>query len=442
VLGEKKARDLCGHILAASPADQTEAVILAYDGQLTRFANNTIHQNVAELNVEVRVRAVLGRRNGVASTNDLSEGVLDRVVETALEVARFQPENPDFRSLPEPAPITHYDAFDEEIAACAPATRARVAGVICRRALDSGLVASGAFETSTSEVVVANSLGVFTYFPTTAAELSTVIMGEDTSGYASRAAWRIGELDGEALGNEAIARALQGRHPRECPPGVYPVILEPYATQDLLDMMAYLGFSAQAVQEGRSFMNGRFGEQLMSEKVSIWDDGMDPAGLPLPFDFEGVPKRRVDLIVAGVANAVVYDSYTAGKEGKSSTGHALPAPNTFGPYPLNLFMATGEASLAEMIAGMERGLLITRFWYTRPVHPRKVIITGMTRDGTFWLEKGEVAYPVGKLRFTQGYIEALKGVEAVGRESYLLAGEGGGAARVPAISLTAFNFTS
>jgi predicted Zn-dependent protease len=178
----------------------------------------------------------------------------------------------------------------------------------------------------------------------------------------------------------------------------------------------------------------------MSDAISIWDDGLDPTGLPMPFDFEGVPRQRVDLIKRGVAKAVVYDSYTAGKEGKASTGHGLPAPNTHGPVPGHLFMAPGEMNKEEMLASMERGLWVTRFHYTVPVHPKLAIVTGMTRDGTFLVEKGEISYPIKNLRFTQSYVEALANVELVGRTTRLQQSWFGGT-RVPALKVAEFEFT-
>jgi predicted Zn-dependent protease len=197
------------------------------------------------------------------------------------------------------------------------------------------------------------------------------------------------------------------------------------------------------MQEGRSFMVGKIGEQIVDPRVSIWDDASDPRGLPLPFDFEGVPKQRVDLIENGVARGVVYDSYRAGKEeGKTSTGHALPAPNSFGPFPLNTFFGAGDATLEEMIASTERGLYITRFHYTRPVEPTKVVVTGMTRDGTFLIEDGKIACPVRNLRFTQSYLDALNHVDMIGKDHRLLSGMGGlGGTVQPALKLGSFAFT-
>ncbi len=440
MLGRKKMREIAERVLSLSTAEQTEVIIMSEDSGLTRFANSYIHQNVAERDVGLRVRTVVGKKIGVASINDLSQEALERVVERAVTIASLQPENPDFTSLPGPAPIAEIEAFDEATAAFGPEARARAVGVICRQAVDNGLIASGAFTTGAGELVVANSLGVFAYHATTSADINTVIMSDDSSGFAEATAWKVGDINTEAMGREAVEKALRSRNPRDLPPGRYPVVLEEYAVADFMSMFSYLGFGALSVQEGRSFMIGNFGKKIMNEAISIWDDGLDPTGLPMPFDFEGVPRQRVDLIKEGVAEAVVYDSYTAGKEGKASTGHGLPSPNTFGPIPAHTFMAPGEASKEEMLASMERGLWVTRFHYTRPVHPKLAIVTGMTRDGTFLVEKGEIAYPIKNLRFTQSYLEALANVEAVSRETRLQQNWFGGT-RTPALKLAEFEFT-
>ncbi len=442
MLGQKRIQEITDRILAGSPADQTEVVILAGDSALTRFANSTIHQNVAETDAEVRIRVVLGRKVGVATTNNLTDEALTRTLDTALTIARLQPENPDFQSLPGPQPIPEVTAWSEATAACTPEQRAKGAGTICLLAREAAVTASGALTTAVFEVAVANSLGVFAHFATTYADLNTVIMSDTSAGYAAALALDVNDLDFEALGREAVDRCRRGQNPRSLEPGEYTVILEPYAVQDLVQMMSWTGFGAVPFQEGRSFMSGRLGQQIVDPRISIWDDGLDPAGIPLPFDFEGVPKQRVDLIERGVARGVVYDSYRAGKEGKASTGHALPAPNAWGPFPLNIFFSPGDSSVEEMIANTERGIYITRFWYTRPVEPKQVIITGMTRDGTFLIENGEIAYPVKNLRFTQSYLEALNHVAAIGREPRLLIGMGDiGRDSVPALKLDRFTFT-
>jgi len=443
MLGETRIKKITNAILTRSSADQTEVVILAGDDALTRFANSTIHQNVAVTDTEVRIRVVLGSQVGVATTNNLDEEALVQTLENAMAIARLLPENPYFKSLPGPQTLPKVTAFSEATAGCTPEDRAKKAGLICMKAHSDGIVASGALSTSTLEIGVENSLGTYAYFPTTYADINTVIMSDTSAGYASALALDINDLDFEAIGAEAVNKCLRSKDPRPLDPGTYTVILEPYAVQDFIQMMSYTGFSALAMQEGRSFMKGKIGQQIVDPRISVWDDGQDPAGIPTPFDFEGVPKHRVDLIEKGIARGVVYDSYRAGKEeGKTSTGHALPAPNAFGPLPINLFLAPGSSTLEDMIQSTKRGVYVTRFHYTRPVEPTKVVITGMTRDGTFLIENGEIACPVKNLRFTQSYLEALNTVEMIGKESRLLAGLASIARdSVPTLKLGAFTFT-
>jgi PmbA protein len=335
------------------------------------------------------------------------------------------------------------DAFDEATAGYTPRERALQVGHICRRAGEEGLVAAGAFSTGATELGVANSQGVVAYHPGTVADLVTVVMSEDSAGYAAERNWKVERIDVPTLGEEAIDKASRSRNPHELEPGPYTVILEPYATQDIVNMLGFTGMGALALQEGRSWMDGRIGEEIMAPAISIWDDGSDLSSIPLPFDFEGLPKRRVQIIREGIAQGVVYDTATAQREaGQSSTGHAVPPAMaaTVGPLPLNLFLASGDATLEDMIASTERGLLITRFHYTRPVHPRDAVITGLTRDGTFLVQDGAIAYPVKNLRYTQSYIEALAGTQAVGRQAKSL-GTSIGAQRVPPLKLSRFNFT-
>jgi predicted Zn-dependent protease len=272
-------------------------------------------------------------------------------------------------------------------------------------------------------------------------------MGEDASGRAHASGWRLRDIPVDALGREAVQKAARGREPQDIEPGVYPVVLDPYVTQDLLSMLNLYGMGALSVLEGRSWMNERIGERAMSPLVSIWDDGLDLYGVPQPFDYEGTPRQRVEIVTEGVVQGPVHDRRTAQKMGTSSSGHALsPLVPTYlrayGPLALNLFMAPGDVGLDEMIASTERGLYITRFWYTRLVHPRDCVVTGMTRDGVFLIEDGEISRPLKNLRFTQSYVEALKFVEAVGNETRLLAeADSRMTFRVPALKIREFNFT-
>jgi len=245
----------------------------------------------------------------------------------------------------------------------------------------------------------------------------TVVMGETGSGYAADASIDVRDLNPAEIGRIAVDKAIRSANPTDIEPGKYTVILEEEAVADMVFFLGWLGLGALSFQEDRSFMSGKLGERVTGEKITIWDDGLDLRGLPFPFDFEGVPKEKVLLINKGIAKSVVYDSLTAGREkGKMSTGHSLPAPNTSGPIPINLFMAPGAATKEEMLASTDRGIWVTRFHYTNPVHPVQTVLTGMTRDGTFLIENGTIVRPLKNLRFTQSILEAFANVEMLGAD--------------------------
>jgi len=421
-------------------AGEAEALVMREDGALTRFANSEIHQNVAQTGVTVNVRVVQGKRVGVASSDRTDREGLRRLAETAVAIANVVEELPDWGGLPEPTPVAEVaGAFDERTALATPEFRAEAVRAVIGAADAAGVTAYGSFQTGIDTNAVANSNGIRVAGSRTAAQLITVSMGPGGgSGYAEAASVDATAIDPSARGREAADKARASANAVALEPGDYAVVLEEYAVVDLLDMLGYLGFSALAVQEERSFFEP--GRTVGSELVSIRDDGADPAGLPMTFDYEGVAKRRVELLQRGVCSEVVYDAQTAARAGVASTGHGLPAPNPYGPFPLNMVMEPGDASRDELIGGLDRGLLVTRFHYTNPVHPKLAIVTGMTRDGTFLVEDGRIVGPVRNLRYTQSYLEALAGTVAVGRERRTLKGFLGGVA-VPAVRIEGWTFT-
>lgn len=435
-LDEATALELIEAALSFSSADETEAVVEAVRGGLTRFASNQIHQNMADARCAVSVRAVIGKRVGGASTNQINRDALKAVVEKAVSIASVQCELPDFPGLPKPKPVPQLMAYSEETANATPLSRAALASCIIQLADRAGAKASGAVSTYTHLLAVGNSNGVCAAFISTFAGVHTVINAEDGYGYASQVDTDVSRIDAKSVGERALQKALASRRPIEIEPKEYTVILEGEATANLLEMLAYCGLGARAVQEGYSFMCDRFGERIASESVTIYDDGLSSEGLPQPFDYEGVPKRKVMLIERGIAKAVVYDSYTAAIDGTESTGHALPQPNPFGPYPTNLFMECGDATIEQMIESTDFGLLITRFHYTNVVHPKLTVITGMTRDGTFLIRDGRIVCGVRNLRFTESILKALSHVDAISSERKLC-----GRTAAPAVKVSRFNFT-
>lgn len=440
MLDESRIKKILEYALEKSKAEKTQALLYVRDMATTRFANNYIHQNVASSEARLWVKAFLGRKIGSASSNDLSEIEISECVLRAYELARAQSESPYYVPLAGPSPVNRAKAFIERTAEYTPQKRARDVSFICSRAREEGLTASGAFSTGMIQVAIANSLGLFASQNTTLAEVTSVMLSDSSSGYAEHCAINVDDIDMVAVSGEAIDKAIRGRNPVSLEPGEYEVILEDYAVGDILSFLGHLGFSAQAVQEGRSFMGGRLGQKVLHESISIWDDSLGPGTIPTAFDMEGYPKKKVDFIVNGVARGICYDSYTAARDGKTSTGHASPMGWSMGPVPVNMFLKTGQATLEQMIAATKKGLWITRFWYTRTVHPLKVIVTGMTRDGTFLVEKGEVRHPIKNLRFTQSYLDALNSVDLIGKEAKLRDSEMVYNV-VPALKLAKFTFT-
>src|SRR3954468_23575518 len=419
---------------------EAEALVTSEDSALTRFANSEIHQNVAETNVGVNLRVIVGKRVGVASTGRTDAEGLRRLAESAVAIARVVEELEDWGGLPAATTIEDTPAaYSRTTAGASPEFRAEAVRAVIGAADDAGVIAYGSFSTGLESMAVANSHGARASGTRTTSSLITVSMGPGGgTGYAEAAAVDASTIDPAALGREASDKARATANAVSVEPGDYPVVLEEYAVVDMLDMLGYLGFSALAVQEERSFFEA--GKRIGSDLVTIVDDGDDPAGLPLWFDYEGVAKRRVELVDRGICREVVYDSQTASRDGVSSTGHGLPAPNPWGPFPLNMFMEPGEATRDDLIGGLDRGLLVTRFHYTNPVHPKLGIVTGMTRDGTFLVEDGKIVGPVKNLRYTQSYLEALGGTVAVARERKALKGFLGGAV-VPAVRIEGWTFT-
>jgi len=424
----------------AAGAGEAEVLVVAGDSALTRFANSEIHQNVASSEVFVNLRFAQGRRVAVASSGRVDPDGIRALVERAADITRNVEELEDWAGLPEAGraePIAA--AWSEGTDGASPELRAEGVRAVIAAADEAGVTAFGSFSTDAEAVAVASSKGISAAERRTSSQLLVVTMGpDDGTGYAEQVAVDATRIDAATIGREAAERAHSSANPVDLAPGDYPVVLGHYAVVDLVDMLGYLGFSALAVAEDRSFWEA--GKRVASPLVTIIDDASDPAGLPAAFDAEGVPKQRLRLLEAGVCRDLAFDAQTAARSGRVSTGHGLPAPNTYGPFPTNMVMAAGDASMDELVGGLDRGLLVTRFHYTNPVHSKKVIITGMTRDGTFLVEGGRVVGPVRNLRFTMSYLDALANVEAVSRERRCIRGFMG-ASVVPAIRLSSFSFT-
>jgi PmbA protein len=450
MIGRERAKEIVNLVLNEATADQTEIIIFNFDQALTRFANNYIHQNVNESNTSISVRTIFGKKIGSASTNSLEPQKIRETVKWAEEIARFQKENNDFASLPkiDPEEYAPVQTYIETTAKISSTQRAVAVATIVDIAKKYGFKSYGSVSNGAAEVCIGNSLGTFAYAPCDDVYCNIVMSGDNSTGYVQQGARDVTMMDFKRLAEAAAEKTRMSADPVRISPGKYTTIFEPLAACEFLDYLGYYAFNGRLFQEGRSFLNGKLGSRIIDERITIGDDPFDMRGFSFPFDFEGVPKKKIVLVERGVAKEVVYDSLTATKAKKTSTGHALAAPNPFGPIPVHLVMEGGSSTFEKMIRETEKGLLVTRFHYTNMIDHHKLIFTGMTRDGTFLIEKGKITKGVKNLRFTENIIQAFSRLDALAKTPALVASEPGYGGRfgkgtiIPAIKIKDFTFTS
>ncbi len=434
-------RSIAERAVRTTPADAAEAIVIASHSALTRFAGNRIHQNVAESDLQLSIRAVLGTRTGVASTNRLDDDSLARCAAAAVEAARHAPQDPTFPGLPEPQPLSLPLGGTTLLETYGAGARAEAVQAIIDQSKTRDLIAAGGIAVSDQVVAVANSHGVLAAMQTDDLRATVLSTGEGhASGWSSYYGRDTAGFVPSQLGSQAATLAERSAGAGALDPGVYTVVLAPEAVADILDFLGYLGFGAKAFSEGSSFLVGAIGTRIIDPRITIYDDALSPGTVGIRFDYEGQPRRRTPLVEGGVAAGPVTDSYFAAKLGFDNTGHALPAPNPYGPLPLNLEMTAGDTTVEDMIASVDRGVYVTRFHYVNVEDPMQVILTGMTRDGTFLIENGRLSRPVRNLRFTQSALEALSHVGAISAKRQLCGGEGN-AVLTPALLLERWNFT-
>lgn len=421
MLTEDDAKAVLESALGMTDADEAEASIGGGNFALTRFANNVVHQNVAEEKYEVSIRVAYGKRTARASTSSLEDDSMRRAVLSAQEMAKKSSPLPDLMPTPGRLERASKDCFVEATSGAAAMVRASMAKAVIDRCEKEGLSAAGIASTAEGSFgeygeippfAVMNTNSLFQYQKLTKAMFSTTVHAGDGSGWAAGTSDDVRSIDAGALADRAVEKAVRGANPTALDPGGYTVVLEPEAVSNLLWFLTE-GFGALAVGEGRSFLSGKVGKRIVGENVNIRDDVYHKLHVGAAFDWEGVPKKTVELINSGTACGVVHDRATAEAAGAEPTGHGLPVPNTEGPLPSHLVMDGGDRTLEDLISSVDRGVLVTRFWYTRVVDPIKVIITGMTRDGTFLIEKGAVTRPLINMRFNQSVVEMLNNVDGM-----------------------------
>ncbi|HZW80373.1 MAG TPA: TldD/PmbA family protein [Candidatus Deferrimicrobiaceae bacterium] len=459
MLNQDQAADIFDRIKKLSSADEVEVLFSGANFALTRFANNTIHQNVADENHVVSVRTVFSRRTARATTNKFDDDSLRRVIASSEALAKVQ--HPDLDLLP--VPDSHEaDAGNDshtglpsryfaQTAAITPQLRAEGVKKIVDVAKQHRLTTAGIFSSSESVEGIFNSRGLSKWHTQTLAEVSVTMLAADSSGWQKANSPDVNNLDPFNLAQIAAKKAIDSAKPAEIPAGKYTVILEPSAVLDIVGFM-FWDYSGMAILDQRSFLTGRIGSKLFGDNITIWDDVIHPLHSGSPFDGEGMRRRPVPLVENGIVKRVVYARATAERMKHSeykdkvgpieATGHGFALPNEIGEMPLNIVFAgpPDPQSLAQMIASTERGVLVTRLWYIREVDPYEKIVTGMTRDGTFLVENGEVQRGVRNFRFNQSLIQMLSSVDAMSRP-LRSCGEESFDMVVPAMKIRDFNFT-
>jgi len=462
MLTRDQAADIFDKLRKHSIAEEVELLISSGRSALTRFANNTIHQNVAEDSSHISVRVSFGGRTARATTNKPDDDSLRRVVQSAEALARVQQPDPDLLPMPSPEEVkqnaansgaTTVKRYFDNTAHITPEDRAAAVAQMVDVAKRNGLTTAGIFSSTVLVEAIFNSRGVADWYEQTLAEVSVTMLGDTSSGWQKASSPGVADLDPVKLAEVAAQKAIASDKPEELSPGKYTVILEPAAVLDIVGFM-FWDFGGSALLEQRSFLNDRIGKQLFGENITVWDDVYHPLQTGAPFDGEGMARHRVKLIEKGIVNSVTYARASARRMQQSEmgsnigrvtpTGHGFALPNEVGEAPLNVVFSGPEASrsqsIEQMIASTERGVLVTRLWYIREVDPYEKILTGMTRDGTFLVEDGKIQRGIRNFRFNESLIHMLQNVEAMG-QPVRASGEESMDMVVPAMQVREFNFT-
>jgi predicted Zn-dependent protease len=437
-----EAKALADRVLAFSRADETRVNITSEWNGNTRFADASVTTSGGITDVSVTITATIGRRRASASTNVLDDTGLKRAVELAAQLARLSPDDPELMSELGQQAYTSVTAYIEDTANLNPVARA---GAI-RRTIDAAgggkIFVAGFLNAYATEIAVATSHGLFAYHRMTEAELSATARTPDGtgSGWASGGSHDWGTIDPAAIGRTAARKAQSSRNPQAIEPGRYTAVLEPQAVNDLVPLLAN-ALLARNADEGRSAFSKsgggtRIGEQVVDTRVSLYSDPGDPDLRGVPFDVEGLPLRRKMWIDKGILRNLSYTRFWAQKQGVEPTGTEIynGAPNVIGG---GLVLAGGTKTTDELIAGCERGVLVTHFFYIRSLDPRTVLYTGLTRDGAFLIEKGKVTRPLKNFRWNESPLLMLNRLEDIGRPEPVAAGR-----RMPALRIKDFNFES
>jgi predicted Zn-dependent protease len=436
ILSQEEAKKILEKVISYSKADGIEANLNGSENGNIRYARNSVSTSGEDTNVSLAVTSYYGKKSGSATINEFDDASLEKVVRRAEELAQLAPENPEFM---EPLPQQQYGpskTWSESTAKITPDYRAQAAANSIEPASKKDITAAGYLEDNKGFGSMMNSKGLFAYNRGTSVDFTVTMRSNDGtgSGWVARNFNDVSKLDTAEASKVAIDKALMSRNAKAIEPGKYTVILEPSAAGDLINLMLF-GMNARTADEGRSYLSKKgggtkLGEKIVDERVNIYTDPLNEDVPAAPWQGNGLARKKMELISGGVVKNLIYDRYWASQKNVEAV-----------PFPGNRIMDGGSASVEDMIKDTKKGILVTRFWYIRAVDPQTLLYTGLTRDGTFFIENGKIKHPIKNFRFNESPVIMLNNLETLGKQMRV-AGGGGGASLIPYMKIRDFTFTS
>jgi predicted Zn-dependent protease len=438
MIKKEKLDKISNYLIERSNADEALIVITATESYLTRFANSSIHQNVGEENLNITLQVVNGKRNGVALTNNFSNSSLNKLIRDSNKISKNERADEDYKGLPPGEKINYIEKYDKKTGRMSPMKRAKIVSKIINKCNKNGLNASGSFSNGTRQILVKSTSGADCYIINSYADLVLIpYYDDDRTGYINLNNYNFENID---LNNELknVIKKVKKQKDKleEIEPGEYTVILEEEAVADILHFFSYLGFNGKLYQEKSSPFSGKLNQNVFGANVSIYDDYSHNEFAGMPFDYEGAERQKLNLVEDGVLKNVAYCSYLAGKYNVKNTGHSPPPPANIFAMPVNIVFRNGNDNIEDMIKSTVYGILITRFHYTNVVNPMQMVITGLTRDGTFLIKNGKIKYGIHNMRFTQNMFDAFNNILQIAERT-----KKKGNCICPAIKIKKFRFT-
>jgi predicted Zn-dependent protease len=437
ILSKEEAKKILEKVISFSKADGCSVSLNGNDRGNIRYARNSVSTSGEDSNIVLAVQSYYGKKSGSATINEFDDASLEKVVRRAEELAKLAPENPEFM---EPLPQQSYGpeskTFSEATAKITPDFRAQAAADSINPAVAKDITAAGYLEDSRGFSCIMNSKGLFAYNKSTSVDFTVTMRSNDGtgSGWAAADLNDVSKLNAAEISKVAIDKALMSRNAKAIEPGKYTVILEPAAGADLIRLM--LNMNARQADEGRSFLSKKgggtkLGEKLVDERVNIYTDPWSEEVPASPWTGDGLARKKMDLIRNGTVANLIYDRYWASQKNVEPV-----------PFPGNAIMDGGSATLEDMIKDTKKGVLVTRFWYIRPVDPQTLLYTGLTRDGTFYIENGKIKHPIKNFRFNESPIIMLNNLETLGQQKRAVTSEGGTNVYIPYMKIRDFTFSS